>query len=190
MRGSLCLPRQRRIHHSCVNPRRLPASTVLIGVSGQLAKPLTLGRQHNATSVRPPRKARICGPMRRALRHCIATVVEVQWHAPGWAYSVASTRDILDPDQRPSSLSSTPGTACSPLSITKWSRSSADATPPTRPSESSRLTAHCLDADTRPDVNCRFPLAVLMASSLRSERRRSRYLPLKSRSSNRTDRHP
>ena len=60
--------------------------------------------------------------MRRALRHCIATVVEVQWHAPGWAYSVASTRDILDPDQRPSSLSSTPGTACSQLSITKWSR--------------------------------------------------------------------
>ena len=34
------------------------------------------------------------------------------------------------------------------------------------------------------------PLALLMASSLRSKRRRSRYLPLKSRSLNRTGHHP
>jgi hypothetical protein len=66
-------------------------------------------------------KAPICGPIYPALRHCIATAVEVQWHAPGWVCGATPTRDILDPDQRPSSLSSTPGTACSPLSITKWS---------------------------------------------------------------------
>ena len=174
-------------------PRRLSAATALIAASRQLTTPLTLGCQHNGTSVRAPRK-------RRSVARCIprsVTALRPQLKSNG-------TRRVgLAALHRPATfqiptrgqvLSRQPaGTACSLLSITKWSRikrqcNATQNAPRIEPFDGA--LAVCLDAETRADVNCRLPLAFLMASSSRSERRRSRYLPLKSRSSNRTGHHP
>jgi hypothetical protein len=162
----------------------------LIAVSARLTKPLALGCHHNATSVRASQK-------RQSVARCIprsVTALRPQLRSSG-------TRRVgLTALHRPATSSiPTRGQVLSRQPPAQHARrcrsrngaaSRADATPPKMPRESSHLTAHGLDADTLADVNCPLPLALLMASSSRSERRRSRYLPLKSRSSNRTDRHP